>query len=231
MPPGSAQDINWDAPAGRLLQQFFAGLPKDRAYVVNVFGSAALQLKLAPSFLSGDVDIFSSEDLTGLVARMGLGKGQSYPYIEVVPAHVFIATPVWRERADKIKFPGVTVFIASPIDVLVGKMRRLDPKDLNAFDLVRETTGGPSEAALKAALQGVVDMYRPAFDEENPGGDPAANTRRLWLHLYGHDIDVRREIVAPGLAARRAACGLDAPPAIEKLRACLPDGTETIFSP
>lgn len=218
MSQGSDQDINWETPAGRLLRKFIAGLSKERPIVLNVFGSTPLQLKLDPSFLSGDVDIFSSEDLRDSLIDLQLGKGQSDPYIEIVPANVFIATPVWRDRADKRVFDNVTVYIANSLDVLVGKIKRLDPKDLDAFDLVRKKTGGPSEEVLKQALQGVVDMYRPSFDEENPGGDAIVNTRRLWLHFFGHDIDVREEIIVPGLKAREEAYGYTAPSYVEKLR-------------
>ena len=187
------------------------GLPQDRPFVLNVFGSTPLQLKLDPSFLSGDVDIFSGEDIEVFVRTLGLGKGQVEPYIEVVPGTVFIASQNWRERADIAVFGNVTVYIASPLDVLVGKLKRLEEKDLKAFDLVKAKTGGPAENQLKEALRNVVDMYRPAFDEENPGGDPIANTRRLWQHLYGHDIDVRKEIILPAIELRKEAYGQNAP--------------------
>ena len=210
--------LNWDAPNGRLLLKLINGLPKDRPFVLNVFGSTPLQLKLDPSFLSGDVDIFSHEDVARYVQEMGIGKGQANPYIEVVPATIFIASQVWRERADVVVFANVTVYIASPLDVLVGKLKRLEAKDLKAFDLVKAKTGGPTEVELKKALCDVVDMYRPAFDEENPGGDPIANTRRLWQHLYGHDIDVRKEIIVPAIESRREAFGYNVPDYRAKLR-------------
>jgi len=168
-------------------------------------------MRLDPTFLSGDVDLFSNEDLERHVDSMRLGKEVALPYIEVVPERVFICSPTWRDRAAKEVFGNITVYIASPLDVLVGKLKRLEEKDLRAFDLVKAKTGGPGEDELRNALMNVVDMYRPAFDEENPGGDPIANTRRLWMHLYGHDIDVRREIIVPAIESRKEAYGQNAP--------------------
>jgi len=208
----STQEIlNWDAPNGRLLKTFIQGLPQDRPIVLNVFGSTPLQMRLDPSFLSGDVDMFTSEDLEGFVQSMQLGKNVALPYIEIVPERTFIASVAWRDRAVKEVFGNVTVYLASPLDVLVGKLKRLEAKDVRAFDLVKAKTGGPTEDELKQALGNVVDMYRPAFDEENPGGDPIANTRRLWQHLYGHDIDVRKEIIVPAIESRREAFGFNVP--------------------
>jgi hypothetical protein len=218
MSSSSNEDLNWSAPAGRLLKKFIAGLPKDRPFVLNLFGSSPLQLKLDGSFLSGDVDVFSDQNLEEFVSAQGLGKGQSSPFIEVVPAHTFIASPLWRQRADCVVLGQVTLYIASPLDVLVGKVKRLERKDLDAFELVKAKTGGPSEDVLKAALRDVVDMYRPAFDEEAAGGDAKANTRRLWQTIFGRDIDVQTEIIGPALEARRKAYGRNAPDVLETLK-------------
>jgi len=207
-----------------LLKKFIEGLPQDRPIVLNIFGSTPLQMRLDSSFLSGDVDMFTSEDLSSYLNSMRLGKEHTEPYIELVPAIIFITTPAWRDRAAKEVFGNVIVYIASALDVLVGKIKRLAPKDLNAFDLVKEKTGGPTEDELKQALRDVVDMYRPAFDEENPGGDPIANTRRLWQHLYGHDIDVRKEIIVPAIEARREASGFNVPDYRAKLREIAEEG-------
>jgi len=198
--------------------KFIKGLPLTRPITLNVFGSTPLQMTLDPGFLSGDVDMFTSEDLESFVQTMQLGKNAALPYIEIVPERTFIASVAWRDRAEKEVFGNITVYLASPLDVLVGKLKRLEAKDLKAFDLVKAKTGGPTEEELKKALGNVVDMYRPAFDEENPGGDPIANTRRLWKHLYGHDIDVRKEIIVPAIEAQREAFGFNVPDYRAKLR-------------
>ena len=58
-----------------------------------------MQLRLDPGFLSGDVDLFASEDLLPHVEALKLGKGHADPYIEVVPPNIIIASPLLA-RAD-----------------------------------------------------------------------------------------------------------------------------------
>ena len=88
------------------------------------------------------------------------------------------------------------ITLPHPIDILIAKLHRLADKDLAAFHLVIEKTGHPSEEEMRAELQAAVDLYRPNFDEEL-SGDITTNTRVLWMELWGKDIDVRREIIAP----------------------------------
>ena len=203
-------DIQWGAPAGQLLRALAAALPSERPISLTVFGSAPLQLGIEPSFQSADVDVFSTEDLRSWIKSAGVGEGQSAFYIQQSPEFVFSASASWRERAFSVALKNVTFTFPHPIDILVSKLKRLEPKDLNAFRLVFDATSHPTPEELKRALQRHVDLFRPNFDEEN-SGDAVANTQVVWRELYGQTIDVRREIIAPALQWRRTAYGEDLP--------------------
>jgi hypothetical protein len=210
--------IHWETPAGIALQKLIACLPKENPIQLFVFGSSPLQLGLEPSFLSADVDLFSNEDLSAYIRLAGLEKGKAEVYIEQTPANVFLASPAWTGRAFRAEFGNVVVMLAHPIDVLVGKIKRLEAKDLNAYKLVYSLTGHPLESEMIKALQEIVDVYRPAFDEEDTGGDPWGNTVKVWEELYGKSVDVRSQIVAPALVRRREAYGLNAEKSKNALR-------------
>ncbi|HMJ91383.1 MAG TPA: hypothetical protein VK530_16290 [Candidatus Acidoferrum sp.] len=78
---------------------------------------------------------------------------------------------------------------------------------MEAFRVVLRKTGHPTEREFIRELQFAVDLFRPGFDEEN-AADLTSNTHRLWPLLYGREIDVRAEIIAPALKTRREGYGL-----------------------
>lgn len=215
--------IDWTAPAGIALLRLVTFLPKDRNYIITVFGSSPLQLGLDPSFISGDVDVFSDDDLRETIARAGLDKasgGTNGIYVEQTAENIFIVSPSWRNRAFSVRRENVDLTFPHPIDILVAKLKRLAPKDLRAFRLVFDKTGHPTEPELKLALSRVIDMFKPAFDEEETGGDPYENTRTVWRELYGKEIDVRAEIIIPTLAVRKEASGGGIPNHNQELKRC-----------
>lgn len=199
--------LDWDTPAGRVLDRLVAALPAQRRWEIIVFGSSPLQLGVDPGFLSADVDVISDEDISVHCSRAGLLKGQAELYVEPCTTMAFTASPDWFVRAFRCQRRHVSFTFPHPIDLLVSKIRRLEEKDLRAFRLVREKSGHPTEEELLRALQRVVDMFRPSFDEES-AKNPARNTQVLWRELFGRDIDVRSEIILPALAARRIDYGL-----------------------
>lgn len=198
--------LDWSAPAGRVLDQLVDALPTNRHWEIIVFGSSPLQLGVDSRFLSGDVDVIPDEDITSYCERARLLKGQAAIYVEPCTVAAFTASPDWFVRAFRCERRHVTFTFPHPIDILVSKIKRLEEKDRRAFRLVREKTGHPNEADLILALRRVVDIFRPAFDEES-AGNPAHNTQVLWRELFGKDIDVRADIIAPALAERRLVYG------------------------
>jgi hypothetical protein len=203
-----AGEIDWSAPAGRLLEQFLASLPTDRSFRFTVYGSAPLQLTVDRQLLSGDVDVFSDddEDLSALVRAANLDHAHGGVYLEPGFELSFRTSPRWRHRARTIQRRHVTITLPHPLDILIGKLDRLEAKDLKAFERVIQLTGHPTSEELKVELQNAVDLFRPAFDDDSPNRYPE-NTRRLWRELFHAEIDVRREIIEPAMARRRQSHG------------------------
>jgi len=201
--------LDWSAPAGGVLDQLVDALPPNRKWEIIVFGSSPLQLGVDSRFLSGDVDVIPDQDITVYCERAKLLKGQASIYVEPCTVAAFTASPDWFVRAFRCERRHVIFTFPHPIDILVSKIKRLEEKDLRAFKLVRERTGHPDEEELIRALQRVVDIFRPSFDEES-AGNPVHNTQLLWRELFDKEIEVSAVIIAPALAERRRAYGEDA---------------------
>ncbi len=197
--------IDWTAPAGVALKRLFAELPQERDFQITLFGSSPLQIGLEKTFLSADVDMFSTEEDTEVVRaaveRAGLAKAEGRLYVEVCVQWNFRTSPKWSERAYRVQVGNVALTLPHPMDILIAKLHRLAEKDLAAFRLVIDRTGHPTEDEMKSELQIAVDLFRPNFDEEMVG-DITTNTRVLWHELWQKDINVRQEIIAPAVALR-----------------------------
>ncbi|MBI3851995.1 MAG: hypothetical protein HY298_17190 [Verrucomicrobia bacterium] len=203
----AAKNLDWNASAGQRLDELARALPQRPRLELTVFGSAPLQLLVERTFLSEDIDISPPEEaydlLTSLVAEKGWAKGQSDFYIQVCDHLAFRTTKDWMSRAVQAERQGHLFIFPHPWDILVSKLQRLDPKDIQAFKLVMERTGHPTEEEFGAHLQKAVDLYRPKFDEETARGDMMMNTRLLWQTLWNKEIDVRAAIIRPALARSR----------------------------
>jgi hypothetical protein len=198
-----ADKLDWNGNAGQRLDEFARRLPVQPRLELTVFGSAPLQLFVDRSFLSEDIDLFGDETTTDFLNQFvkanHWGKGQTDFYIQVCDPLAFKSTLDWRSRAIEVERHGHLFRIVHPWDVLASKLQRLEEKDLNAFRLVVEKTGHPTEEEFARHLQLAVDLYRPKFDEESARGDMLMNTRLVWQALWGKDIDVRARIIRPAL--------------------------------
>jgi len=206
--------INWQTPAGQTLLELIEALPKDREWDLTLFGSSPLQLAIEPTFTSADIDLFAADEtqdeVESILASSGLGDKSRGIYIQLCVEWNFRTSPRWRGRAFTSQIGNVRLTLPHPIDILIAKLHRLEEKDLRAFRLVIERMGLPTEDEMRRELRAAVDLYRPNFDEEAIG-DITANTRILWQELWGKEIDVREEIIAPALEARRKGYEPDLP--------------------
>ena len=198
-----AERIDWKTTAGETLLKLFGTLPADRGWAVTLFGSSPLQLVLEPTFTSADVDLFPSdwdaphEAFAEAIVRAGLSQEQrDEGYVQLCVEGNFRTSPRWRQRCWTTQVGRVRLTLPHPTDLLIAKLHRLADKDLAAFRLVIERTGHPTEEEMREELQAAVDLYRPGFDEEMVG-DITSNTRVLWNEVWGKDINVRQEIIAP----------------------------------
>ncbi len=199
-----AAQIDWNSNVGRLLDLLTFALPREPRFEINVFGSAPLQLFVDGMFLSEDIDLFTNDETSSNLARFvedhGWGKGQTNQYIEVCDSLAFRSTSDWRVRAVEVERHGHVLRFVHPWDVLVSKLQRLEKKDLDAFRLVIDRTGHPTESEFRYHLQKAVDLYRPRFDEESERGDMMLNTQLLWREIWGREIEPRAEIIRPAVA-------------------------------
>ena len=205
--------IDWTSAAAGVLKRLFSELPKDREFRVTLFGSSPLQVGIDATFSSADVDLLADEtrsELEAAMIRAGLEKSEDHMYVQVCTEMNFRSSPRWRLRAFTTQVGNVKLTLPHPLDILIAKMHRADEKDLRAFRMVIAKTGHPTEDELRRELQFSVDLYRPNFDEEMVG-DITNNTRLVWQEIFGKDINVRQEIIAPALAARREGYKLDIP--------------------
>lgn len=207
-------DIDWRTPAGEALTKLCEAVPPDRGVTITVFGSAPLQLAIEATFSSNDVDVYPLADdptwLGDLVRQIGLDRSEAAFYIQCCWEGNFRTSPRWRHRAASVLRGNATLILPHPIDILIAKLHRYEEKDRNAFRLVIDRTGHPTEAEFLTELQFSVDLFRPAFDEEMVG-DITTNTSVMWPEIFGRPIDVRQEIIAPALARLRAGYEPDRP--------------------
>lgn len=219
--------INRDTPAWRSLKNLLAEAPasSDQNRLI-VFGSAALQLTVASNLLSADIDISldlvtvgpraitsarAEEHLRRAAAKVNAGLGKDLPYIQVCYWMTFQPANRWDRRAFEVSEHQWRLVYPHPYDVLFSKLRRAEPKDIEAFQAVILRTGHPTEAEF---LQLCTENYRDFEPRVRgtpshlpnvvPSQDLRAATIRVWRTVWGRSIDIDREITQPALERLQA---------------------------
>ena len=163
-------------------------------------------MTLDAHFESQDTDIIVECFIDDVLMELNCHKTkhpQDAMYVDACDALVFRTAPNWKERAHREKRNQIEWVFPHPLDILISKVHRLEPKDIEAFLRVKRTTGHPTPTDLIGAFQDAVDLLRPRFDEE-AGGDLSLNIQTLFRKVYGREIDVKAEIIRPALLRRQA---------------------------
>jgi hypothetical protein len=197
-----APALNWDTAAGRALSTLLAGLQAAGGeWLVNIFGSAPLQMAYSQEFLSNDIETSVSwhrePDYERIITEHHLGRGQAEIYIQSCKEAAFRTSPKWKDRAFRDVRGGVTLRFAHPMDILIGKLNRLEEKDLKAFYLVQSETAEPTEQTLLRELREAPDLFSHAYMAPHGAASYAGNVSRFWKIFFERDIDVEREILIP----------------------------------
>jgi hypothetical protein len=117
----------------------------------------------------------------------------------------------WERRAFEKTESGWCLVYPHPYDILFSKLRRTEMKDIEAFHLVIERTGHPTEAEF---IQLSIENYRdfePRLETAPshlpnvvPSSNLRSNTVRLWQAVWNRSIDIDREIREPALEQLQA---------------------------
>jgi len=220
--------LQWKSPSGKILYDLLSAIPATRATPLVLFGSAALQMTVAPSVLSADVDVFpdvvvgadsrefphplSRTELSDVVKDIGYAKGSASIYIQVCSESTFEPGPRCWRRAMSENIGKSRCTVPDPYDILFTKLQRYEAKDLEAFQAVLATIGQPDEKTLLDEMQSCYRFFikpsSPRTEEHLPRpfpqGDLRNNVRKLWVKLYGRPLNIEKEIIQPALEQRQS---------------------------
>jgi hypothetical protein len=219
--------IDRDTPAWRTLQKLLAESPPsaDQNRLI-VFGSAALQLTVASNLLSADVDLSldvvtvgprgmtapkAEQRLRKTAAKVNAALNKDLPYIQICHWMTFQPGNRWERRSVEASEGDWRMVYPHPYDILFSKLRRAEPKDIEAFRAVIERTGHPTDFEF---IQLCIENYRdfearlttaPShLPNVVPSQDLRTTTVRLWKAVWGRSIDIDREITQPALQRLQA---------------------------
>jgi hypothetical protein len=193
-------DLNWATEAGQTLLDLINALQPHGEWLITIFGSAPLEMAFNGGLLSNDVDATVAwgreVEFEAILQDGALGRNQRPVYVQNCREEAFRTSPRWKDRAYLEQRGSVTLRLAHPIDILIGKLNRLEEKDIKAFELIRSRTGEPTEKTMLSELRQAADLFSLAYFKPF-GPSFRQNVERLWAIFYGRTIDVEKEILTP----------------------------------
>jgi hypothetical protein len=229
----------WDTVAGTLLDAFFRAVRQelpDYDAPLTVFGSAAIQLCLDDEFASANVDlmvILETGRLRGIARGLvveNIGAPRPHYGLQICAPHWFRAAPHYLQRAWTGDRNGLRIVVPHVRDILLAKLHRsrvdgqegLVAKDRRAFVRVRELCDGHPDT--HDVLEDFV-LCEPEFRVPTDGSVNSfrLNAMDLFREVFGRDLDLEREVLAPARAADIPNGGGDEPQLPELLSELDPD--------
>jgi hypothetical protein len=213
-------EIDWASPSGKLLTLLGDAVPRERRTPIVLFGSAALQVTVAPTVLSEDADIapdiipydprsgnfpnpYDRKGLNDLVRAHELGVSQRKLYLQVNAPGAFQPGTGYLRRVMEVDRGNLHITIPHPLDILIAKLHRYEEKDLEAFQKVYALTGFPSPEALVAELRASPRLFAKQdrslehMPSQYPESKISESVPHLFWTLWKIRISVQDDILAP----------------------------------
>jgi len=171
---------------------------------IVVFGSSPLEFCLLLPVKSGDVYITPDQFLDHLknkVNEWDMHRGD--PHSQVCPPTVFKAGKNYLLRAGTLAVNTIQVTLPHPIDIVFGKLHRLEDKDYRAVDALLKNSGRPTCSDLEAYMSDNPDIFElPQAQLDKL----IENIEMLWVYLEGsaEGLDVRGKFLNKSLAEKTA---------------------------
>lgn len=193
--------IDDTTPSGRLLLELTLKMSLEddlRRTSIVVFGFSPLEFSLLLNVQSGDVDVTPDQFLYHLRNRVEEWKlNIEDPYVQVLPPTVFKPGKNYLLRACAIRVNQIQVILPHPMDLLFGKLHRLDEKDYRSVNALVESCQRPTAKDLHEYMQENPDIFEASPEQVSK---LAGNIETLYSYLSGEAIDVASQYIAPSRA-------------------------------
>lgn len=203
--------IDCETPSGKLLNRLTAAMSSKKDIQecgLLVFGSSPWEFGAGLPVNSGDIDV-TPDQFYPIFGAFLEDKDflTGNPHVQLCPPGVFRPGQMWSSRAVHRMLNGIEVTLPHPIDIIAGKLHRLDSRDYRGINLYLESTGRPTPQ----------DMAK--YGRENPdwlmsGSEKnqtvIANLETFHSYLGGDRLDVENDII--GNAAQKYEEALDRQP-------------------
>lgn len=188
--------IDCETPSGKLLHRLTATMSSQadiKECGLLVFGSSPWEFGAGLSVNSGDIDVTPDQfyPIFGAFLKDNqLLTGD--PHVQLCPPGVFRPGQMWSSRAVHRVLNGIEISLPHPIDIIAGKLHRLDPKDYHGINLYLGATGRPTH-------QDVTKYARENPDWLLSGSELnqtlITNLEIFHVYLGGGRLDVENEII------------------------------------